>query len=363
MNIQVVFFSRFLYTDSITLSMENVTSILYCSRKYCVDKLTLSCEKFMENKIDAENVFGIMEEAHNFGLTNLRDKCVKFLVQNTKESLLSESFTYICRECVRTVLTMDSLSISEEMLFEHTLRWAEAECKRRNIPNTDRNKRHVLGDNVTLIRFPAMSSSYFQQKVASGEFLGADEVIDVFLHNFSKDDGESRVSTFFEVSSRSYQPVLRFRKTLRERQSTDDKNDIAFESSIPAILHGLCVYTPKEDSEIQVVSIEVFDHRKSSIASVDNHFFEHSERKIHDVFLPQAIRLVPNKRYTISTRNSYSVKSFYGSRGKQTVQFGKGVISFYNAALTETSDSEDDWNWYRANTTVDKGQIAGLLLS
>lgn len=351
-------FLNYIYTDSITLTNENVTSILYCARKYCVDKLTLRCEIFMENRIDAENVFGIMEEAHTYGLAALTEKCLKYLVQNIEEALASESFSLICKHCIGSILRMDSLNIGEEKLFEHVMVWAGAECSRKKLLVTDKNKRDVLGENIKLIRFPVMADSYFKDKVASGMLLDADEVINVFLYNFSKNDGSFRQS-IFEVASRCYRRVLRFRKTLRERQASDEKNEIAFESTVPVTLHGVTVYTPKEQYETQIVCIDVFDHNKSSIANVDAHHFEHSSRKIHDVFLDQPIRIAPNKRYTVSTKTSYWVKSFYGTRGKDCVPFRNGTISFYNAALSESSDSDYDW----ASTTVDKGQIAGLLLS
>lgn len=351
-------FLNYIYTDSITLTNENVTSILYCARKYCVDKLTLRCEIFMEKRIDAENVFGIMEEAHTYGLAALTEKCLKYLVQNIEEALASESFSLICKHCIGSILRMDSLNIGEEKLFEHVMVWAGAECSRKKLLVTDKNKRDVLGENIKLIRFPVMADSYFKDKVASGMLLDADEVINVFLYNFSKNDGSFRQS-IFEVASRCYRRVLRFRKTLRERQASDEKNEIAFESTVPVTLHGVTVYTPKEQYETQIVCIDVFDHNKSSIANVDAHHFEHSSRKIHDVFLDQPIRIAPNKRYTVSTKTSYWVKSFYGTRGKDCVPFRNGTISFYNAALSESSDSDYDW----ASTTVDKGQIAGLLLS
>ncbi|XP_061171322.1 BTB/POZ domain-containing protein 6-like [Saccostrea echinata] len=354
-------FLQYLYTDDVKLTYENVTSILYCARKYCVDRLTKRCEIFMEDKIDIENVFGILEEAHTYGLLALKDKCVKFLVTNIHGALLSESFRNICRGCVGTILSIESLNIDEERLFENILCWAEAECLRKGLAITDKNKRSVLGNEIRSIRFPAMTSDYFGKKVASSELLDADEVIDVFLYNFSRNDGD-RGHSMFETASRSYRQVLRFRKTLRERQASDDKNEIAFECSIPATLHGVCVYTPKEEYETQVVSVDVFDHEKSSIASVDTHVFEHSSDKIHDVFLNKPVRLVPNKRYTVTTSNSYWVKSFYGTRGRQWVSFRNGTVTFYNSALSENSDSDSDSDYW-LNTSVDKGQIPGLLLS
>jgi BTB/POZ domain-containing protein 3/6 len=315
----------------------------------------------MENKIDVDNVFGILEEAHTYGLTALKDKCVQYLVENIQGALLSESFTNICKGCVASILTIESLNISEEDLFENVLRWAEAECSRKNLPVTDLNKRLVLGDTMRLVRFPAMKSEYFKRKVASSELLDADEVINVFLYNFSKNDGGNRPS-MFEVASRNYKRVLRFRKTLRERQASDHKNEIAFECSVSATLHGVCVYTPKEDLETQVVSVDIYDHEKSSIASVDSHWYEHSSGKIHDVFLNQPIRLVPNRRYSISTRHTYWVKSFYGTRGRSVVPFREGMVTFYNPSLSDnSSDSESDFEWF--NTSVEKGQIPGLLLS
>lgn len=54
--------------------------IFYCVWKYCVDKLIWWCELFMEDKIDVENVFGIMEEVYMYGFIILKEKCLKYLV-------------------------------------------------------------------------------------------------------------------------------------------------------------------------------------------------------------------------------------------------------------------------------------------
>lgn len=75
-----MFYFSYFYIDFIMLINENVIFIFYCVWKYCVDKLIWWCELFMEDKIDVENVFGIMEEVYMYGFVILKEKCLKYLV-------------------------------------------------------------------------------------------------------------------------------------------------------------------------------------------------------------------------------------------------------------------------------------------
>lgn len=61
-------------------------------------------------------------------------------------------------------------------------RWSEAECVRQQLPVTAENQRLVLGDALSLVRFPLMSKEEFTAGPAKSGLLNYSEasITDIF---------------------------------------------------------------------------------------------------------------------------------------------------------------------------------------
>lgn len=56
------------------------------------------------------------------------------------------------------------------------IRWSEAECGRHQLPITPENQRLVLGNALSLVRFPLMSKEEFTAGPAQSGLLNYSEV-------------------------------------------------------------------------------------------------------------------------------------------------------------------------------------------
>ncbi|OWF55515.1 BTB/POZ domain-containing protein 2 [Mizuhopecten yessoensis] len=126
-------FLRYLYTDSIDLTLRNVVPVLNAARKYCVDILVSHCEKFLASNLSSDNACLFLEQAHVFVLDSLKSDCLRFIDENPTAALTSEAFTDLCVGCVTSITESDNLRVTENNVYEAIIRWAEAECARQNL--------------------------------------------------------------------------------------------------------------------------------------------------------------------------------------------------------------------------------------
>lgn len=63
------------------------------------------------------------------------------------------------------------------VLFTFLNRWSEAECARQQLSVTPENQRLVLGDALSLVRFPLMSKEEFTAGPAQSGLLNYSEVV------------------------------------------------------------------------------------------------------------------------------------------------------------------------------------------
>ena len=54
---------RYMYSDEVILSGSNVMGVLYLAKKYMVSSLADKCAEYLEDNLDASNVFGILTQA------------------------------------------------------------------------------------------------------------------------------------------------------------------------------------------------------------------------------------------------------------------------------------------------------------
>ena len=284
---------------------------------------------------------------------DLYERCVDFIQRNTEDVIHSESFLEINLETLKSILECDSLTIDEETLFTHVMEWCKNKCSIKSLEVNDFNKRFVLGDAIRCIRFPIMNENYFKTAIAGLDLLQPGEVIDVFLEQFNKTPVVSSIQSTFKSKPRNFQRVKRFRKTLRDTIYSDSEDAISFECSTKVCFHGVSLYTPKDENFDQQVSVRLQNEENENIGGTTSSEFSFSKDKMYDVLLPNSVVLIPDKRYTVIVTSHYYAKGYYGLRGKDKVQFKSATVTFYDP----NSSFPDN------TTTVDFGQIPGLLLS
>nr|BAF63845.1 putative BTB/POZ domain protein [Hydroides elegans] len=155
---------------------------LYTAKKYAVPALEKACVDFLKKNLSSDNAFMLLTQARLFDEPQLAALCLETIDKNTTEALAAEGFTDVDLDTLCVVLERDTLGIREGKLFKAVCRWAEAECQRRNVPNTSEHQRSVLDRALTLVRFPIMTVEEFAGGPAQSGLLLDREVVQLFLY-------------------------------------------------------------------------------------------------------------------------------------------------------------------------------------
>ena len=174
---------RYMYSGKAELNENNVMQVLYVAKKYIVPSLADECIEFLEDSVNAENMFSIMSHAQQYDEKELVDKCWEVFDRETEKAVQSEGFATIERSLLEEIVKRDSLTIREEELFKAVDIWATKECGRQGLSTDGKVKRKVLGEDVVKrIRFPTMEEKDFADVVIASEILTSEELIDVMKY-------------------------------------------------------------------------------------------------------------------------------------------------------------------------------------
>ncbi|XP_041361525.1 BTB/POZ domain-containing protein 6-like [Gigantopelta aegis] len=159
-------FLRFLYTDMIDCTFDNVSSLLHLAKRYRVSNLRKRCLRFLQANITPETVCPIMERAHRFQEIALHESCLNFVKRNGEVVLKSKGIQELCHDCFNKIIMADDLNASEERVLMAALFWSESECRREEREITPADQREVLGESIKYIRFPLLDRRFFVLNVS-----------------------------------------------------------------------------------------------------------------------------------------------------------------------------------------------------
>ncbi|XP_033725257.1 BTB/POZ domain-containing protein 1-like [Pecten maximus] len=197
-------FLRYLYTDQIDLTDQVVVPVMSVARKYCVDVLLSVCGKYLQKNLTPANACFLLEVAHIYTEDRLMAACLQVIGNSPQAILKSESFAYLCPQCVTSITESDELAVNESTLYSAVIKWAEKECVRQNLQISGENKRKVLGDILNTIRFPTMDQDFFLDKVYVDKILKNDEIVEILMYIRNKERGS--FTTFNTKSRRMVYP-------------------------------------------------------------------------------------------------------------------------------------------------------------
>ncbi|KAL9963800.1 hypothetical protein ACROYT_G027344 [Oculina patagonica] len=169
---------RYLYSDEVKLSGNNVMQVLYLA-KYIVPSLAGKCTEYLRDNLKTSNVFCILPLAQKFDDKDLEDRCWEVI----GEAVTSDEFVTVERSLVETVVKSEKLNVKEVELFKAVDRWATKESERQGITPDGDAKRQILGEEIVkAIRFPLMSQNEFASAVIDSDILTSKELGDMMKH-------------------------------------------------------------------------------------------------------------------------------------------------------------------------------------
>ncbi|XP_069101978.1 leucine-zipper-like transcriptional regulator 1 [Argopecten irradians] len=156
-------FLRYLYTDEFRLRPKEAVAVYDIARMFCVDRYYSD----MTRNITLHNVCRYLEQAHTFRSARLQARCFKWFVKNPIDVILTPAFGDLCSSCMISLVEADIFWVSEEVVCEAIVFWAEKECERLGLKLTHVNQRKILGDLADRIPFPVMDNYVFDKSKGS----------------------------------------------------------------------------------------------------------------------------------------------------------------------------------------------------
>uniref|UniRef100_H2Z3Z8 BTB domain-containing protein n=1 Tax=Ciona savignyi TaxID=51511 RepID=H2Z3Z8_CIOSA len=172
---------RYLYCDEVCLEADTVLPTLYASKKYIVPYLAQACVEFLETSLSYKNACILLSQSCLFEDADLTHRCWEVIDAQTELSLCADGFTDVDIKTLKAIISRESLSVNELVVFDAADRWAEAECLRKDVEPSGINKREMLGDALFLIRIPTMLLQEFADGPAMSDLLTKEEIISIFV--------------------------------------------------------------------------------------------------------------------------------------------------------------------------------------
>nr|CAB3226393.1 BTB/POZ domain-containing protein 1-like [Phallusia mammillata] len=337
---------RFLYTDEVLIGPETVMTTLYTAKKYAVPALESHCVDFLKKNLSPDNAFMLLTQARLFDEPQLATLCLDCIDKNTREALSADGFTDIDYNTLVSVLERDTLGLTESNIFPAMERWAEAECNRQELDATKENKRKVLGNAITLVRFPLMSVEEFAQGPAQSGLLTDREVVELFLYYTLNPKPRVRFSDRPRCSlTGKEQSVLRFRDVAERWGYSGTSDRIRFSVNRKIYVVGFGLYGAISGPSDFQVNIQIVSN-DTVLGQNDTGFSCDGSDRTFRVMFKQPIEIKPNNNYIASaTLDGYD--SYYGTRGhrrvvKETQNEGQTVFTFLFAPGNNNGTSVED---------------------
>lgn len=347
---------RFVYTDQVNLTAQNVVDILYLANKYIVPILSKECVNFLFDNVQTDNVLDVLNAAVCFGENRLEKHCWSILSRRTAEILQSDSFVDIERQLLVSILKRDTLNVFEIDIFHAVKKWAEKECERSSLEVTTENQQIVLKDIINLIRFPVMTAKEFALGPARSDLIRLEDVKAVFIYLNS---GLAVSDLKYPMTPRVFKPHIcgRYAKPMKNylwRYDEKDIDAIRFKVDQEIFLAGIGLYGSPCGGDYTVtidVSIDsdsVHKHTSTFMCPPDPAFNTIDNPPIHEIMLEEPLRVREETYYDISVLLE-GPPSFAGDDGRQ-VCVDEGVKFTFDNSCGSTN-----------GTRYDEGQIPTLL--
>ncbi|KAK3106667.1 hypothetical protein FSP39_024838 [Pinctada imbricata] len=344
-------FLRYVYTDNVSVTVDNVLKVMYVSKKYCVDLLTKQCKDFVKKNITNESACVLMDSASMLQEEEIYKLCLEKIKENAESCIRSPGFTTLGKETLKLITESDSLVIKEEVLYEQVMKWCDAECRRQQMEITWENKRNLLGEVLFNIRFPLMDSKFFAKEISEIELLTDKEKVAIMHYHLLETPSKCSVFNHKERSSEKMQKVIRF-STLGSGWGYSGQVDaIGFKTSHDSRLFGILLYGSTSTSCNYTVKITVTDSDGCIHNTTETEIVSDSEIEMHEIKFETPVYIQAYKSFRVELLMTGS-QSRSGLNGESRVSYANGLkeVTFFNSYPSPNC------------TDVFDGQIPGLLL-
>ncbi|XP_071099517.1 BTB/POZ domain-containing protein 6-like [Haliotis cracherodii] len=345
-------FLLYLYTDNTTVDADNVTALLYASRKYAITALESQCLEFLEKHLNVDNACVVLDAAHRFDQIQLFQKAFTLIKDTGERSLQSSGFLTLRQGLLQQIVESDDLLAEEHVIFNAVNRWAEAECRRQGREVTPEIKRTVLGEILLKVRFPLLKQRFMARDVKASGLLTEQERLTIFEYIGCPDNDVKPFNTK-QRKQRTAHSITRFSKQYGLDWSVNGKkcDSISFKSSRDLMLCGYSLYGPIHETKPATYFVTTYFGNEEDVLQCK--IQDRTEYKVNsnvfDVMFNKPVAMTAGVWYTLAVLIQGS-SAWRGEKGKREILCADGVSFTFR-------DSQHSEN----GTNIDHGQIPSLL--
>ena len=184
---------RFMYSNEINLTIENVHSTMYVAQKYFLNELAGACVQFMQQNLRPETVINILKDADTYHIDDLKEACMKVIDYQFPFLSQRNEFSSLSRDLMAAIIKRDSLKCRENDIYLAVFSWY-----RKNSDESELNPirmRKDISDVIDHIRFPLMSTIELFKGPCKTGMLDAKEAFQVSMYIYDEDEPHPRFSS------------------------------------------------------------------------------------------------------------------------------------------------------------------------
>ncbi|XP_065565306.1 BTB/POZ domain-containing protein 3-like isoform X2 [Artemia franciscana] len=320
---------KYLYCDEIHLEPDGVLATLYAAKKYMVPYLARACVNYLDSSLSARNACLLLSQSRLFEEPDLVNRCWEVLDAQAEIALSSDGICEIDVQTLQLILKRETLDCKEIVVFEAVLKWAAAECVRKEMEPTNENVRRVLGDTLYLVRIPSMSLEDFANGAAQSGVLTLQEVRDLFLHYTAKAKPElpfcARPRTGLRTQVCNRFQAAAYRSNQWRYRGRRDSIQFCVDKRIFLVGYGL--YGSSNGGSSYTARIELMRLGRTLADSYVKFYSDGSSNTFH-VFFKYPVQVEPDTFYTASVILDGGELSYFGQEGVSELTVGDVTFQF-----------------------------------
>ncbi|XP_048242425.1 BTB/POZ domain-containing protein 6-like [Haliotis rufescens] len=343
---------KYLYTDNTTVDADNVTALLYASRKYAITTLESQCLEFLEKHLNVDNACVILDAAHRFDQSQLFQKALTLIKDTGERSLQSSGFLTLSQVLLHQIVESDDLLAEEHVIFSAVNCWAEAECRRQGREVTPEIKRTVLGETLLKVRFPLLKQKFLARDVKASGLLTEQERLTIFEYIGCPDNDVKPFNTS-QRKQRIAHSITRFSTQFLLDWSVGGEtcDSVSVKSSRNLMLCGYSLYGPSRETKPVTYSVTTYFGSEQDVLQcrIQDITEYRVNSQVFDVVFEKPVAMTAGVWYTLAVRIQGS-GTWRGQNGKREILCADGVSFTFRKAQHSTN-----------STNIDQGQIPSLL--
>ncbi|KAK3585433.1 hypothetical protein CHS0354_020151 [Potamilus streckersoni] len=182
--------------EKLSKTAENMRNVLGDLAKKCTDLLA--------NALTTDNVCAVYNEAKQYEMNRLSEKCMEYINNNAIDFFESNDFLGLNVDSLASIFASDELVVRSELdVFRAGLRWANNQCNIKNWKATPQKLRSVLGKAFFEIRLPVTPLHEFSNHVEESGILFPKEQEEIYKFMYTNEKEKASVKDQNEENSKN----------------------------------------------------------------------------------------------------------------------------------------------------------------